>query len=84
MKLRLSSVLSLNSHSIDGKGAIRTVNNVLSELDSERKDTLTLKNLKEKSASNFSSTKSNFSEMRDFLEIRNQESVRRVSTSPNT
>ena len=43
MKLRLSSVLSLNSHSIDGKGAIRTVNNVLSELDSERKDTLTLK-----------------------------------------
>ena len=82
MKLRLSSVLSLNSHAIDGKGAIRTVNNVLSELDSERKDTLALKNLKEKSGSNFSSTKSNFSEMRDFLEIRNQESVRRVSTSP--
>ena len=62
---------------------MRTVKHVLSELNLERKDTLALKNLKEKSVSKFTSTKSNLSEMRDFLEIRNQESVRRVSTSPN-
>ena len=81
-KLRLSSVLSLNSRAIDGKGVMRTVKHVLSEFNLERKDTVALKNLKEKSVSNFTSTKSNLSEMRDFLEIRNQESVRRVSTSP--
>lgn len=81
-KLRLSSVLSLMSHPIDGKGAMRMVKHVLSELNRERKNNLTLKKAKEKSYSNFTSIKSKLSEMRDFLEMRNQESVRRVSTSP--
>ena len=81
-KLHLSSILSLKSHQIDGKGAMRTVKHVLSELNQKSKDTFTFKKVKEKSLSNFTSIRSNLSEMRDFLELRNQESVRRVSTSP--
>ena len=79
-KFSLSSLLSLHSVSIDGKGAKRTVEKILLKMTQRDQDSLFPKKIKKKAVANYVSVRSNFSDIRNFLETRNQTSVRKVST----
>ena len=78
-KFSLSSLLSLHSASIDGKGAKRTVEKILLKMTQRDQDPLFPEKRKKKAVANYVSVRSNFSDIRNFLETRNQTSVREVS-----
>ena len=79
-KFSLSAQLSLHSVPIDGKGAKRTVEKILMKMTQrDQKPTFPEKRKKKTTASYFS-VRSNFCDIRNFLETRNQASVRKVST----
>ena len=71
--------MSLHSVSIDGKGAKRTVEKILLKMTQRDQDPLFPEKIKKKAVANYVSVRSNFSDIRNFLETRNQTSVRKVS-----
>ena len=79
-KFSLSSQLKLHSAPIDGKGVKRTVEKILFKMTQRDQKQIFKEKRKKKTTATYFSVRSNFCEIRDFLETRNQASVRKVST----